>query len=64
MGFKKCMCISSLFACMSVYLVHTCKGQKRALDALELMLQRVVFCHMVLGTKPGSPTRTTNALNH
>lgn len=60
------MCISTLSACMSVHvcLVHTQKGQKRALESLELVLQRVMLCLWVLGIEPGFPTRTANALNY
>jgi hypothetical protein len=40
----------------------TLEGQKTKLDPLELELQTVVSCHVVLGTKPGSSAGTPSAV--
>lgn len=50
-----CNCI------LPVCYVCTCSvsgGQKRTSNPLEIELQRVVSCHMVLGTEPWSSTKS------
>lgn len=56
------------FACKRLY-AHAlpptiCRGQKRALDALELESKTVVSCHVVLGIEPESSGRAPTALDH
>lgn len=46
-------------ACMCVYHVHACGGQKWELHSLDL----VVSGHMGAGTELRSPLRAANALN-
>jgi hypothetical protein len=50
-----------LCACMFVYHVCTCQGEK-ASDALELELQLIVKILWVLETKPRSPVRAVSVL--
>lgn len=45
------MCMGVVFACMSVYHVCACGGQKRVLDALELEIQIVVSHEWELGIR-------------
>jgi hypothetical protein len=46
------VCIGVLFACMSImYMLHACRGHKRASDPLELELKMVVSYHVSDGNQ-------------
>lgn len=58
--FMLCSWVFCLHVCVPHAYLCTHRGQKRALDPLKLELRAAL---LVLGTQPGSSTRTTNALN-
>ena len=54
-------CVNVLLACRYVY--HMYAWYLRRPVPLELALQMIVSCHMVLRIKPGSSGRTISALS-
>lgn len=50
-----------MYVCAS-HVCGVCRGQKRALDFMEVELDRVVSYYVVLGLKPQSSGRVTSVL--
>jgi hypothetical protein len=58
------MGMSVLCACMSPVCSVGQGSQKSVPGAIELKIQVLVTCHVVLGTKPRSSATAANALYH
>lgn len=56
------MCLSVLPTYLTAYYLSVFRGQKKAMDPLELEGQFVSF-HVVLGIEPGSFGRAASVLN-
>ena len=53
-----CVCV-----CVCTHACHTCRGQKRVLDSLEILLPAVVNCSAILETEFRSSGITASALS-